>query len=65
MYKPTQLAAAVEYTNYISAEEKKTPPLPSTSFLDMTLNKLVGDAPILVLWGMWSIPSLPLLLGPL
>ena len=57
-----QLAGAVEYTDYISAEEQNSPnecPGYDTKQSD-------GGAPVMLeLWGMWSTPLLSSLPGPL
>ena len=57
-----QLAGAVDDNNCISAEGQD-----STMYvLDITQKKSDGEAPVILeLWGMWNIPSLPLLPGPL
>ena len=46
-----------------SLQMGKTPPPTSVPGYDTKLP--VGETPVLELWGMWSIPSLPLLQGPL
>ena len=56
-----QLAGAVEYTNCFSAESKN----PLMSVL-IDIKQSNSEARVMLeLWGMWSIPSLPLLPGPL
>ena len=55
---------ALEYIDYISAEQLDTPS--TTSVLDMTLKQYNGEVPVMLeLWGMQSTPSLSLLLSPL
>ena len=39
--------------------------LPRNDFPGYSTKQSNGDAPALEIWGMWSIPSLPLLPGPL
>ena len=57
-----QLAGAVEYSDWISAEGQNS----SNVCLGYDTKQSDGDAPVMLeLWGMWSTPSLPLLLGPL
>ena len=52
-FKPPLSAGVVKYTNCTSVKLLRIPPL------------FDGEALVLELWGMWSTPSLPLLLGPL
>ena len=56
----THSAGAAEYTDSISAEGVRPP----TNVL-YDIKQSDGVAPILQIWGMWSTPSLLLLLGPL
>ena len=57
-----QLAEAAEYANCISAEEQNSP----NKCLGYDTKQSDGEASVMLeLWGMRSIPFLPLLLGPL
>ena len=50
-----QLAGAIEYTDYISAECPR-----------YDIKQSDGEVPVMLeFWGMWSTPLLPLLPGPL
>ena len=50
-------AGAVEYTDCFSAEGLRAHPPPPTSILDMTLNNMMGEIPVMLgHWGMRSTP---------
>ena len=52
---------AVEYTDCISAERKTYP----TGYPGYDIKQSDGEATVMKeIWGMWSIPSFPSLLGP-
>ena len=52
-----------KYTPTASLQRGRTPPLTKCTGYDIKLSD--GKASALEIWGMWSTPSLPLLLGPL
>ena len=60
---PKSAYSAVDYTDYISADGLES--FTTTSVLDMTPNSLWWWGSIPEVWGIWSTPLLPLLLGPL
>ena len=58
-----QLVGAVEYTDCFSAKEVRPPP---NECPGCDTKRSDGEVPVMLkLWGMWSTPSLPSLLGPL
>ena len=59
---PTQSAGAVEYIDCISAERQGLP----NECPGHDIKQSDSEAPVMLkLWGIWSIPSLPLLPDPL
>ena len=58
-FDTAQSAGAIEYTDCISTEGYN--PHPHNESPGYDIKQSDGDTPVLVLSGMWSIPSLPLL----
>ena len=57
-----KLACAVEENQQNRCRELRLHPI---EYLEYKTNPFDGEAPVTELWGIWSIPSLPLILGPL